>query len=472
MEVKILEAAWILPGTGPPIENGSIVIAGNRIEKVGKKEECGWKRAEERLEFHPTPTDANVVRHDFGRAIIVPGFINLHTHLEYTGLQSLPVQEGLFAWLPRLIEATAQWPDKDRLHSAQQGIREVIAAGTTFVVDNSYNGASAMAIARAGLRGLIGLEIFGVDQSLSDVQWQRWQKRHEDLHTDQDVVEATRQGRLAVTVAPHAPYTVCPSLWRLAQQWAQANNQIILTHLAESEAECRWFGAGDMELTQFLINAFARQDPDFARTYQEKIVWKKGNSTPVEHLYEYGLLANNLLAGHAVHISAQDMALLSAKNVAIAHCPRSNAKLGCGRAPLGKMLNSGLRVGLGTDSRASNDDLDLLAEARFAVNLHKSTLKIDPRQIIEYLTVKAAACLQREHELGTLTPGKLADIAVFALPQGKDDFASEDPYYLLLHGGLKLQALFVDGNEISKAPQRLYNDQVGYKSNGTGFDGT
>jgi len=441
MEIKILEAAWILPITAPPIKNAGVLIAGAHIEAIAKSEKLPAILA-----------GKNCVRHNYGQAIIVPGFINLHTHLEYTILQSLSVEGGLLAWLPRLMDVTAGWSQRDRLDSIQQGIKEVIAAGTTFIVDNSYDGASVRAIAQAGLRGLVGLELFGVDQSLSDRQWQRWQERLEKELEDQVVKQARKERRLDITVAPHAPYTVCPALWQQAQQWAKVNDQIVLTHLAESAAEKKWFDAAECELTQFLIEAFGRIDPDFGNSYKEKLIWKEGSKSPVEHLHKHGLLENNLLAAHAVHVNDQDIDLLKANTVAIAHCPRSNARLDCGRVPLGKLLKSGLRVGLGTDSKASNDDLDLLAEARFAINWHKEqepALEMEPRQIIERLTIKAAACLNREHDLGSLAPGKLADIAVFALSEDKNwSESNDDPYDLLLQGRVKLQALFVNGAEI------------------------
>jgi len=442
MKYTILEAAWILPVTSHPLKNAGILIADNRIETIITN-----GQAQEIISGN------DCIRHNYGQAILVPGFINLHSHLEYTSLQSLSAEGGLFAWLARLMQSSAGWSEDDRIHSIQQGIKEIISAGTTFIVDNSYSGASASAIARSGLRGLIGLELFGVDQSLSDKHWLNWQQRLELVLADRCVEQAHKEGRLDITVAPHAPYTVCPPLWRKAQHWAKNNNKIVLTHLAESVAECQWFGTANGDLERFLIGAFSKTDADFSRLHKEKLAWNKGSCSPVMHLYNHGLLEKNLLAGHAVHVGDEDIDLLREKAVAIAHCPRSNARLGCGRAPLGKMIKSGLKVGLGTDSKASNDDLDLLAEARFAARWHeehKPSLKMEPKEIIEHLTIKAAACLGRENELGSLKPGKLADIAVFALPENKEYIQrNQDPYDLLLMGKLKMKALFVNGTEIS-----------------------
>jgi 5-methylthioadenosine/S-adenosylhomocysteine deaminase len=226
----------------------------------------------------------------------------------------------------------------------------------------------------------------------------------------------------------------------------------VLTHLAESEAERQWFAGSETVLTKFLIGAFGKLDPQFADLYKQRTIWKEGSRSPVEHLHRHNLLGENLVAAHTVNVSDQDIVLLRDNAVAIAHCPRSNSRLGCGRAPLGKFFKNGLRVGLGTDSKASNDDLDLLAESRFAAAWHKKYgdgLQLGPQQIIELLTIKAAACLKREHELGSLDEGKLADIAVFTLPDDQQLYQSEtDPYDLLFNGSPKLQALFVNGVEI------------------------
>ena len=440
MQQKILQAAWAIPVTSPPIKDASILIAGNRIKAIGQKSEIAHM------------ADSNCVIHDYGQAIIVPGFINLHTHLEYTNLHYLSPEGGLFSWLPRLMAVTATWSDTDRLDSVARGIQEIAAAGTTLVIDNSYSGASVKALAKSGLRAIVGLELFGVDASLSDKQWQRWQQRLQNLWQEEGVKEAHREGRLDLTVAPHAPYTVCPTLWYKAQHWAKTNKQMVLTHLAESEAECRWFARQNKDLTQFLIDAFSRLDPDFARTHEQKLAWKEGSKTPVQHLYKYGLLDDNLLAGHAVHINDQDLKLLKKQAASIAHCPRSNARLECGQAPLGKMIKSGIKMGLGTDSKASNDDLDMLAEAQFALLWRKEyepDLAMGPKDFIEHLTIKAALCIGRERELGSLTPGKWADLAIFTLPQTKMERQfSQDPYYILLQGKLKLQALFVGAAEV------------------------
>ncbi len=439
--LSVLKASWVLPITGAPIANACVLISGNRIEKIVQEHE---------LEVSIAGRD--YIEYDYGQSIISPGFINLHAHLEYTALRHLAAEVELFAWLPRLMQATASWSDQDRHDSVLQGIKEIITAGTTFVVDYSYGGASAAPLAQSGLRALVGLEIFGVDEQAADKNWQEWTNRLAQILDDHYTRQAVKDGRLAITAAPHAPYTVCPALWRQASVWAQMNGLMLTTHLAESEAEHHWFTSNEGILRDFLINAFGKKEPGFASLYETKTAWKKGSRTPVEHLYKHGLLTDNLLAAHAVHVNDRDIALLESYSVAIAHCPRSNIKLQCGKAPLKKMLKTKLRIGLGTDSIASNDDLDLLSESRFAIDLHQGgepCSEIGAKQMIEYLTIKGAQCLNLQSKLGSIEPGKYADLAIFSLAQnGSRSEINADPYELLIRGPSKIKAVFVDGREI------------------------
>ena len=131
----VVKAAWVLPVTSAPIAKACILISGNCIEKIVREDE---------LEVSIAGRD--YIEYDYGQAIVTPGFINLHTHLEYTALKHLAGEVELFAWLPTLMQATAQWSKQDRVNSVEQGIKEIIATGTTFVVDYSYGGASAVAL--------------------------------------------------------------------------------------------------------------------------------------------------------------------------------------------------------------------------------------------------------------------------------------------------------------------------------------
>lgn len=161
------------------------------------------------------------------------------------------------------------------------------------------------------------------------------------------------------------------------------------------------------------------------------------------------MLSKNTLAAHAVHLSDRDIELLKKAQVAIAHCPRSNSRLRNGVARLLKMVDSGLHVGFGTDSSASVDDLNVLNEARFAWNLHRAVnpaFSLSAKEAIEALTIIAAQAAGLSDKVGTLTPGKEADISVFAI----DGIYRKEtaPYDLLLYGGTSAIDVFVGGKPI------------------------
>jgi 5-methylthioadenosine/S-adenosylhomocysteine deaminase len=206
------------------------------------------------------------------------------------------------------------------------------------------------------------------------------------------------------------------------------------------------------------------KDPSLATTGSgvltelAQIKWKGRGLTPTRHLKNFGLLDDHLLAAHAIHLDEQDIALLAETGVKIAHCPRSNARLRNGRAPLGQIRAAHIPFGLGTDSLASCDDLDLLQEARFATAVHRT---VEPdivwtsADILKSLTIDAARILGLENLVGSIDPGKLADIAVFAI--NPLEYGQDDPYDLLIHGKTTLVDLFVDGSIVVSAGQLVNN---------------
>ncbi len=433
----VLKADWILPVTSGPVNDACILIRGNKIEKIAYANSL--PKILENKECHI---------YDYGKALIMPGLINLHTHLEHTDLRALAVESDFLDWLPGLMSATAKWSFEDRARCAQMGINEIISAGTTLVVDCSYNGASVKVLAESGLRAIVGLETFGVDESSAKKQWQQWLQNRDMLIRDKAVAKAFQNQLLNIVAAPHSTYTVCPALWREAYKWSKENDSILLTHLAESGAEYNWFKNEDEGLKRFLIGAFSRIDPDFALNYERVVRWKNSPSSPVEHLHKIGILTDKLLAAHVVQVDDNNIEILKQTNVAIAHCPRSNQILRCGRAPMEKFLNKGIRIGFGTDGAGSTGDLDLLSEASFAQRLHQNYAKINAKEIVEFLTIKAATCLNLDDKVGSLEPGKLADLAIFSMPETINFNNSENLYELLTGNRQKAIAVYVDGKKV------------------------
>jgi cytosine/adenosine deaminase-related metal-dependent hydrolase len=419
-----------LPIDGPPIENGVVVVKGNHIESVLTRDQL--------------KSQGLTITKDYGQAIITPGLINLHTHLDYSDLALFDTQSGFFKWIANLMANAWKWGDEQWKQSALNGACAIAESGTTLIVDSSFTGQAANAAAQVGLRAIVGLEVFGIEEETSKAVWQSWlQKYHNFLNSAPDELRrAIDAGLIVMTVAPHTPYTVCPSLWQCAKDWADEEGRPVLVHISESQQECEWIHTGNAELDAFLKNM-----PQSGS--EANYSWRGKGLSPVEHLDSWGLLSSNTLAAHAVHLSDRDIELLKKAQVSIAHCPRSNSRLRNGVARLLSLVESGLHVGLGTDSSASVDDLNVLNEARFAWNLHRAVnpaFSLTAKSAIEALTTIAAQAVGLSDKVGTLTPGKEADIAVFAIAGNYRQDTS--PYDVLLYGGTATIDVFVAGKPI------------------------
>jgi len=452
-EHMLLSARWVLPMTGPPLKDACVIIEGRAVKDVLFKDELGYRYPPQYVE------KLNQNWHEYGNAVIMPGLINLHSHLDYASLRTFDVDSSLFAWIRSLVSKSSSWTPEQWKQSALFGAREAALSGTTCIADSSYSGMSARALAHVGLRGLVGLELFGWKDEESAAIWGHWLNKLNALKDveDEGFREALEQGRITLTVSPHAPYTVCPTLWLKAATWAKEKDLPLLAHLSETREECAWIAGGNEVVDGHLafVRALQEQRKGTAQSGdlkvdQSEFKWKGRGMSPVKHLKQYGLLDEHLLAAHCVHVDEQDIELLAAAKSRVAHCPRSNARLRCGAAPLKSMLEAGLRVGLGTDSMASCDDLSVLNEARFAFNLHRAidpTFNLTSADLIAALTTDASRILNMDPIIGTLEQGKHADIAVFSI-KPQDLATQENAYDLLLHGPTSVIDVFVDGRRI------------------------
>jgi cytosine/adenosine deaminase-related metal-dependent hydrolase len=446
---QLLTVSWVVPVCSEPIQAGCVVITGEKIEYVGQLAELA------------NLCSANHFRQlsegkiDYANSVLVPGLINLHTHLDYSCAQGLSGAGGMFEWMKELVASGSAKTAVEWQAAAHYGASQSALAGTTCVVDSSFTGNSLDALAAVGLRGVVGLELFGGNEDLAPTIWQQWlEKRKGRLDTGSlPVKEALAQGRIQLTVAPHAPYTVSPRLWRLAHEWAQSEKLPITAHLAESWQECAWIKDSNSELDGYLAfirslyagGASSLKEYDYLKEVRDT-AWKGHGLSPVQHLRQNELLGKNLLAVHAVHVDHDDIELLAANEVKVAHCPRSNSKLGNGRAPLSKWLAAGLKVGFGTDSLASTDDLSMINEVRAAQTLHRGCqpdFLYDDAQALRALTLGAAEIIGLSSIIGSLAPGKRADLAVFAL-----DLEASCPLSALFHDRSRVLDLFVDGRRI------------------------
>ncbi|MBX7117668.1 MAG: amidohydrolase family protein [Gemmatimonadaceae bacterium] len=379
-------ARWVLPIAGPPIADGTVVTAGDRILWVGPRAEAP----------HGAP-GGDARDEDLGDAILTPGLVNAHTHLDLTLMRGGLEDLDFFAWIRTLTRAKRQLlTAADFRDSALLGVAEGLAAGITTFGDTADNDAPFEALRALGARGIAFREVFGPDPAECD-------RSMADLAAAVEARRAHATPLVRVGVSPHAPYSVSDALFAAVAAYAAREGLPVAVHAAESAAED--------DLVQRGTGPFA----DFLRA--RGIAVEARAAGPIALLEAAGLLRAGTLLIHCVRASGADVQRVVAAGCGVAHCPASNAKLGHGTAPLAAFLAAGARVGLGSDSMASNDAMDLLAEARLAVFAQRAAAGradlLPAAEALALATRGGARALGLEAEVGTLEPGKQADLVAW-----------------------------------------------------------
>jgi cytosine/adenosine deaminase-related metal-dependent hydrolase len=387
--MRILAADHVLPISQSPIPEGAVAIEGSSIVDVGFRQDVVAK--------YPAAEVSN-----FGEAAILPGFVNCHSHLELTGLRGAldEVEHDFTSWLLRLNALRAAMSDDDIKAAAILGATEGARAGVTCFGDIGRMGhAGLQALKSVGLRGIVFQETeFSADNRTAENDFRNLAHKYETLRS-----EAT--ALVKVGLSPHSPYTVSSRLFELIAQYSILNGAPLTIHVSESAAEQELLTTG----TGFFTSVYEKYRVD----------WTSPLCTPIEYLERLGVLSARPLLAHCVTVSENDLSKIGYTGSKIAHCPKSNAKFGHGYAPFESMLDNGIAVGLGSDSVASNNLCDLLEEGRFAAlaarNRPGSKRFISAKEILETATLGGARALGIDDLIGTLEPGKQADITVLSL---------------------------------------------------------
>jgi 5-methylthioadenosine/S-adenosylhomocysteine deaminase len=388
----LITARWVLPIVKPPLRDGWVHVRRGRIEGVGTG---------------PEPAGAvggngrSLRRIDLGEAALLPGLVNSHTHLELTAFRGLCEQADFPSWLRGLVAAKYGRLDPgDYYDSARWGALEAIRSGVTCVGDGSDSGSVLTALAAAGLRAVVYLEVFGHEDDCA--------AKVEELAAEVDKESGMPFDRLRVGISPHSPYTVSPALLAGVRDLALAyrGRVPVMVHAAESAAETQLLREGTGALAE--------------RLRERGIAWRTPGVSPVRYLADLGILDLKPLVVHAVDVGPEDIALLKRSGAAVAHCPKSNAKLGNGVAPVIELVAAGVPLGIGTDSAASNNGCDLLEEARFAVLAQRARrlpggAAFGAREALRVLTLGGAEALGVALQAGSLEPGKYADLTAVSL---------------------------------------------------------
>lgn len=417
-------ASWVLPISSPPIAGGALAVDDHQIAAVGNREQLLARFS-----------DCEV--RDLGFAALVPGFINTHSHLELTAMRGLLDDEdcNFFAWLRRLTTARLRMTPEELYVSAAWGACEAVRAGVTCVGDSSDSAVTTMSALRdVGIRGTVFQESFGPDARLAGENLQSLRQRL-------DQVRKLETSIVRAGVSPHAPYTVSGRQLELISDLASTEQLPLMMHAAESKAEEMLLRSG----TGAFADGLAKRE----------IPWHPSGLSTVEYLQKHRILATQPLLAHCINVDSNDLQLLKETGSKVAHCPRSNAKLGHGRAPLREFLANDLIVGMGTDSVASNNSGDLLAETRFALlsarlGASSEDCKMFSAQTgLRLATIGGARALDLQSIVGELKEGTQADFVALSLA-GNHQLPSYDPVVTLLFSssGHDVLMTVVAGREI------------------------
>ncbi len=378
-------ADWILPISGEPLRNTWLAVDRGRIVALGRPDDR---------------EGGDVV--DLGRTVVLPGLVNAHTHLELSYLRDAVKPASRFIdWIHQLMARRREFPDPSDpviVDAAKEGIREARAAGTALVGDVSNTLVTVPLLAEGEMPGVVFYELLRFNEPDPAGRVQRARQQLEALPPNADV---------RTTIAPHAPYSVAPLLFRAIRADLDRHPfERSTVHLAESAEEMDFIrtGAGPWrELLQRL------------GTWTDE--WKAPGTTPVSYLCDAGFLDERILVVHGVQFTPADLVQLALRRCTVVSCPRSNRHVGVGSPPLEAFYAAGLPVAFGTDSLASVEDLNIfgeLAEAR----------RIAPRlpapRLLESATATGARALGFE-DFGTIEPGRRAALIAVSLPEAFSD---------------------------------------------------
>lgn len=404
----LLLARYVLPVSGPHIEDGGVVVHDGSIVAVGPRSEL--------LAAYP---DEEVA--DYGLAAIMPGFVDLHTHLEYSIFRGVVDDLPYTQWKMEVHRRESLLSEQDWADSARLGAAEAIRSGITTIADVTTSGVSVDAARDAGLRGVIYREISTMDVDAVDAELSA---AFADMEAWAGRVDG---GRLLIGIAPHSPYTCHPRLFQaIADAVGDADTRVAI-HLAGSRDEYDFVRYGSSPLGQ---------DFRMQSGWGEE-AWMPTGVSPVRYVYQWGVLdLKNVLAVHCVHVDDDDIAILDRADVSVAYCARCNAKLGMGTAPLGAFMARDMRVGIGTDSPASNSTMDFFDEMRVGLLIQRGMRPdqgfYSSETFVRLATVDGARALHLDHLVGTLEPGKRADIIAVDLSHSYQ-VPTQNPYSALVH---------------------------------------
>jgi cytosine/adenosine deaminase-related metal-dependent hydrolase len=405
--------------SGTEHRDGHIVVDGDRIVAVGDG---------------PAPDAAGARRIDGRGMLATPGLVNCHHHLYQWATRGLAQQATLFEWLVELYPVWAHVDDEIEWAAARAGLAALAMSGCSTTTDHHYvfpAGAGDLLEVEVNAAASVGVRFHPCRGSM-DLGRSDGGLPPDEIVEDRDAILAASEEAVArfhdpspgamvrVALAPCSPFSVTSALMAETAQLARRLGVRLHTHLAETLDE----------------EAFCRE---------------RFGVRPVQYLEDLGWLGDDVWLAHCVHLSAEEIGRFGATGTGVAHCPSSNARLGAGIAPVAALTRAGAPVGLGVDGAASNESGALsveLREALLVARIAGGPAAMTARQSLALATIEGARCLGREEEIGSLEPGKIADVALWRL-DGLDRAGIEDPVAALVLGApAPVDTLLVGGRPI------------------------
>lgn len=407
MPPLIYAASLLYTGDGAPVRDGWIRVEEGRIKAVGNAADL------------PKDVPPAAIRREEG-AVLMPGLVNLHCHLELTGLSGrIEAGHRFPEWVGLLREHAAGFTASDYREAAREGIRRLVAGGCTTVLDVGNTGEVLGVLADSPLRAFACVELLGLDPALAEARFRAAEERlaphtERSAHAGKDAEDARdnddmgdvgdggKARRFHPGVAPHAAYSMSPALLRRAIDHQRARGLPVTIHAAESREEAELFATGTGPLADYCRMIF----PGAPRLR---------GTTPVRWLESEGLLPDGLILVHGNTLDAEDMDILARRGATVVHCPSSHAFFGHPRFPYEELRARGVNVALGTDSLASGDSLSMLAQMRLFAEGHPD---VPEEEIVALATINGARALGLR-DVGLLRPGWKAEFV--ARRSGSDE---------------------------------------------------
>jgi cytosine/adenosine deaminase-related metal-dependent hydrolase len=409
---------------GTEFPDGWVLVDGGLVEAIGGG----------------APPEAET-REDLGGAVVTPGLVNTHHHLYQTLTRAFAQEADLFTWLRTLYPIWAGIDEESVYAAARTGLAELALAGCTTVFDHHYvfpRGRSGLIEAEIRAARELGVRIVASRGSM-DLGESDGGLPPDSLVEQVDAVLADTErlaalqdedGLVGIAVAPCSPFSVTGELMRESAELARRLGLQLHTHLAET-----------LEEEEYCLGLHGCRP----REYMERLGW----------------VAPDVWCAHCVHLDPGDVAAFAAAGTGVAHCPTSNLRLGAGVAPVRELLDAGVRVGLGVDGSASNERSDLMFEVKQALLVARGRggpAALTTRDALRLGTRGGAALLARD-DIGSLEPGKRADLAVWRA-DGLELGGAEDPVGgLVLSGPHHVDRLYVGGEVVVRDGRLVRADE-------------